>query len=243
MTSGQAPAPAPAPALVACAHGTASVDGRRAIAALREQLAARRPDLDVLSAHVDPVQLPLLPEVAARLATAGRPFVVVPLLLATGYHVAVDVARVVAAHPGLARTSAPLGPDPVLADVLADRLRSAGLTARDAVVLVAAGSSDPRARVEVEQVGSQLADRLGRPVSTGYLSAATPTAAEAVAAARTTGRPVAVAGYLLSPGQFHARLGELGADRVGAALAPDPRLVDLVLQRYTAATIRTGAAP
>jgi hypothetical protein len=45
-----------------------------------------------------------------------------------------------------------------------------------------------------------------------------------------------VASYLLAPGYFYDRVMEAGADVVAAPLAPDERLVQIVLDRYDAAT-------
>jgi len=171
------------PVLVGCAHGTKDPAGRRALAQLRLQIAALRPGLTVLAASVD-VQKPGLDDVVARLSAAGQRCVVVPLLLSAGYHVAVDVARAVAASGGLAVAASALGPDDALAQVLAQRLDEAGSGPRDEVVLGAAGSTDPRAVADVEAVAGLLAARRGAPVATAYLSAATPGIAEAVAAAR-----------------------------------------------------------
>ena len=78
-------------------------------------------------------------------------------------------------------------------------------------------------------------------MTVGYGSAARPTVPDAVAAARAAGAPrVVVAAYLLAPGYFHDRLAEAGADVVTAPLAPDRRLVDVVLDRYSAAADRLG---
>ena len=65
----------------------------------------------------------------------------------------------------------------------------------------------------------------------------TPSVADAVAAARTAsgGGPVAVASYLLAPGFFQGRVEASGADVVTGPVAPDPRLVDIVLARYRGA--------
>lgn len=219
-----------------CSHGTRDATGRGIIARLRLDVAAARPGLDVLGAYVD-VQKPSLDEVVSRLAVHARGCVVVPVLLSTGFHVRTDVARAVNSSGGLATATPPLGPDPILADVLADRVLATGpVSADDAVVLAAAGSSDPAARADVEQVADLLAQRLDAPVTVSYLSAARPGVAEAVASQRAAGRRrVCVATYLLAPGFFVDRLHGVGADRVSAPLAPDPRLADLVLRRYDAA--------
>jgi len=86
--------------------------------------------------------------------------------------------------------------------------------------------------------------RLGRPVTVGYGAGSTPRVPDAVAAARATGPGrVVIASYLLAPGYFHDRVLEAGADVVSAPLAPDDRIVAIVLDRYAAAaaTLRGDA--
>jgi sirohydrochlorin ferrochelatase len=232
------PAPAPdesRPALVAVGHGTRSPAGRRALAALRLEVAGLRPELEVLTASVD-VQRPSLPDAVAALAARRRCAVVVPMLLSAGYHVYVDVAEAVASAPDRLVAAAALGPDPVLVELLDARLTVAGAFTDDAVVLAAAGSSDPRALADVEHTARALRGRRGGAVTVGYAASGRPTVAEAVALARDEGaRRVAVATYLLAPGVFADRLGDAGADVVSAPLAPDPLLAELILTRYDAA--------
>jgi sirohydrochlorin ferrochelatase len=225
------------PVLVACAHGTRNPTGRRLIAELA--LAARqlRPGLLTTAAFVD-VQPPTVVDVVAELSAAGRPAVVVPLLLSGGYHVHVDIAGAVAGSPSTV-AARPLGPDPRLVDVLHDRLLRAGADPGDprtAVVLAAAGSSDVRAVADVEGTAELLQQRWAGRVSTGYGSAAAPTVPDAVAAARRAGAArVLVAAYLLAPGHFHDKLAGAGADAVTAALLPDDRIAAVLLDRYDAA--------
>ena len=225
------------PVLVACAHGTRNPAGRRLIAELT--LAARRlrPGLVTTAAFVD-VQPPTVADVVAELSAAGRAAVVVPLLLSGGYHVHVDIARAVAGAPG-AVAARPLGPDERLAGVLHDRLLAAGADPADpgtAVVLAAAGSSDPRSVADVERTAAVLQRSWTGPVTTGYGSAAQPTVPDAVAVARQTGaRHVVVAAYLLAPGHFADKLAGAGADAVTAPLLPDDRIAEVLLDRYDAA--------
>ena len=223
-----------APVLVACGHGTREPAGRRVLAELRLAVAIARPRLEVVAASVD-VQKPALPDVVARLSAEGRESVIVPLLLSTGYHVRVDVAGAVAASGGLATAAAALGPDPVLVDVLLDRLSESGAAPDALVVLAAAGSSDRRAVADVERVAADLAASRGSPVLPGFLSAASPSVAEAVdrvRAASPPGSQVVLATYLLAPGDFSRRLAGVGADLVTAPLAPHPLLAELVVRRY-----------
>jgi sirohydrochlorin ferrochelatase len=228
-----------APVLVACSHGTRSAAGRATVEELREELRRARPGLDVRAAHVD-VQEPELGAVLRELRDTGRRGVVVPLLLSSGYHVRVDIAEALQGSGGLAVAAPALGPDEVVTSVVRRRLEEAlGGSAEDfggSVVLAAAGSSDARAAADVEEAVASLARSLGRPVTSGFLSAQTPTVADAVSAARAAGaRRVAVAAYLLAPGVFSARLTEAGADVVAEPLGPHPDLVRLVLDRYDAA--------
>jgi sirohydrochlorin ferrochelatase len=226
------------PVLVACAHGTRNPTGRRLIAELALAARALRPGLRTTAAFVD-VQPPTVVDVVAELAAAGRPAVVVPLLLSGGYHVHVDIAGAVAASPGTV-AARPLGPDPRLVEVLHDRLVSAGADPRDpqtAVVVAAAGSSDGRAVADVENTADLLQRTWAGPVTTGYGSAALPAVPDAVAAARRTGAVrVVVASYLLAPGHFHDKLAGAGADLLTAPLLPDDRIAAVLLDRYDAAS-------
>ncbi|MFI2361644.1 sirohydrochlorin chelatase [Promicromonospora sp. NPDC019610] len=190
--------------------------------------------------------------------SVGPDVVVVPLLLSTGYHVRHDIAQAVAAvnaaGAGTAVAADPLGPHPLLVDILADRYAAAEAAhgpfrPDDVVVLAAAGSSVAAAATAVEEVTSALAQRLGRPVTPSYGAGAEPRVPDAVAAARAAGLPgataparVIVVSYLLAPGYFLDRVLEAGADVVTDPVAgpagaekPDPRLVQVVLDRYDAA--------
>lgn len=241
MTTGT---PTGSPVLVACAHGTRNPTGRRLIAELA--LAARelRPGLGTTAAFVD-VQPPTVVDVVAQLASTGQAAVVVPLLLSGGYHVHVDIAGAVAGVE-TAVAARPLGPDARLAEVLRDRLIEAGADPEDrrtAVVLAAAGSSDPRSVADVADTAALLQGQWAGPVTPGYGSAARPTVPDAVAAARRAGAArVAVAAYLLAPGHFHDKLAGAGADAVTAPLLPDPRITAVLLDRYDAA-VRAASPP
>jgi sirohydrochlorin ferrochelatase len=225
------------PVLIACAHGTRNPTGRRLVAELALAARSLRPGLETTAAFVD-VQPPTVVDVVAGLSAAGRPAVVVPLLLSGGYHVHVDIAGAVAGAAGTV-AARPLGPDPRLVEVLHDRLVSAGADPRDpltAVVLAAAGSSDVRAVADVESTADLLQRTWAGPVTTGYGSAATPTVPDAVAAARRAGADrVVVASYLLAPGHFHDKLAGAGADVVTTPLLPDDRIAAVLLDRYDVA--------
>lgn len=217
--------------LLLAAHGTRDPAG----AAVLRRLAAavqRHCPQPVRLSFVD-VLAPRVPD--ALIAAPGRA-VVVPAFLAAGYHVRVDLpAQVAAAGRSDVTVAEPLGPDPALADVLAGRLAAAGWSPGDAVVLGAAGSSDPTALADVHTAARALGARLGSRVRVGYLTAR-PRVADVVAGLRTAGEPrVAVAAWLLAPGLFFRMLDAAGADVVAGPLGVHPAVVDLVLARCRAA--------
>jgi sirohydrochlorin ferrochelatase len=249
--------------MIACAHGTSSPLGAAEVNALRDGIAALRPGLDVREAYVD-VQQPDLVDVVASLPEGpegpeGETAVVVPLLLSVGYHVKVDIARAVRSRPG-SLAAAPLGPDPRLAALLDQRLREAGVAENDAVVLAAAGSSNPNASLNVEELAEQLRALRPNRIVPAYGASAKPSVPDAVAmlreeaaggagagesasavdasAADAAGR-VVIASYLLAPGYFHDQLAKAGADIVTAPLLPSPVLAEIALERYDAALAAT----
>ncbi|WP_370614605.1 sirohydrochlorin chelatase [Mumia sp. Pv 4-285] len=228
--------------LVACSHGTRSSDGQRAISRLVDAVAGALPGLAVSPTFVDVQQ----PQVAEVVTQTDGPAVVVPLLLSSGYHVHVDIAAAVAGRTDVVAAPA-LGPDPVLAGLLAKRLRQAGWRAGDRVVLAAAGSSDPQAVRDTERGAALLASALGAPVSLGHVGAGRDTVAEVVADERRRhpSARVAVASYLLAPGWFRDRLDAVGADLVSEPFLdggePDARLTGLVVRRFLDARGRAYA--
>ncbi|MFG2020267.1 sirohydrochlorin chelatase [Actinomadura geliboluensis] len=231
------------PALLAVAHGTRDPAGPAAVRELLARVRAMRPGLRVAEAYGELAE-PSLEDAAAALG--GGPVVVVPLLLARGHHALADFpGRAARLLPG-AVASRPLGPDPLLAHALADRLTGGRSPTRipprpDAVVLGAAGSADPAGIADAREAARLLARRLGRPVRHGFVAAGGPVLDEVVADLRRGGaRRVAVASYLLAPGRFHDRAAACGADVTAPPIGAHPAAARLVLRRYDEA--RSGAA-
>ena len=223
--------------LIAVAHGTADPRGILEVRELVRLMARQSPAIPISLGFVD-VDVPALPGLVRRVVADSNQAVVVPLLLSGGYHVYVDVAAEADRYPGRVRTAPALGPSPVLAEILADRLGNLGRV--DQVVLAAAGSSDPRALADCSETANLLSARVDRPVSVDYVSGA----GEPLAAvlSRTPGR-VAVATYLLAPGFFADRVRRLAAGRpVTRPLGADPRLAALAVQRYDEALRPSYAA-
>ena len=163
-------------ALVACSHGTRSPVGRAAVASLVSAVRAAS-SAPVLDAFVD-VHGPYVADVVASVSGGA---VVVPLLLAPGYHVRVDIAR--AAAPWSSAVRPPSARRRCSRRLLMDRLRAAGARPGDAVVL-------GRGRVvrrRVRRVGAcrrplPVAVAWGAPVSVAY-------GASRLAVPRRGGRP------------------------------------------------------
>lgn len=200
--------------LVLAFHGTRDPRGAEVCAEIAD-LARPSVDVPVEVAYADVRQ----PDVRS---VVDGPCVVVPVFLAAGYHVRVDIPEQIGSRRGVVVTS-PLGLDAVPA--VRDRLREAGFRRGDALVLAAAGSSDPRALATVRRAAVLLgADAVG------YVATATPRVPDVVAGFR--GHRVAVASWLLAPGVFHGSLAECGADVVSAPVGAHPLVVDALLRKY-----------
>ncbi|NHC15252.1 sirohydrochlorin chelatase [Motilibacter deserti] len=233
------PTPAPAPGapaaqlpvdapVVIAAHGTEVQAGLRTVEAMAERVSAAMPGRRVRVGYLDVVG----PTVGETLAALDAPAVVVPLLLAPGYHVDVDLPAVAAAAAHPVVCTGPVGPDERLLDVVLRRLLEAGYTRGDAVVLGAAGSSSPRSARATAQAVRWLAERTGAEVVAAYASATPPTPAEAVTRLRAGGaRRVALATYLLAPGYFAERMHDSGADVVSAPIGDAPEVTAAILDR------------
>ena len=220
--------------LLLVAHGSRDEAAHSCIGALADAVRAALPDVPVRVGYVD-VRAPTVADAAAGLNGA----VVVPAFLATGYHVRTDLPDQLAAcgaAPERFPTTAAVGPDPLLARAARERLAEAGWQHGDAVVLAAAGSSDPAALAEVRVAGRMLAAEVGRRVRVAFVAAGAPKVDAVVAGLRAAGeRRVAIAAWLLAPGVFHTRLADVGADVVAAPLGPHPDVVATVVARYRAA--------
>lgn len=197
------------------AHGSPHPAHQPAVEALRDAVrqATGRSQVDI--GWIDFAE-PALARATASAVVDGVAPVVVPLLLAAGYHARVDIPAMVAGVPGATVTPV-LGPDPLLAAALARRLDEAGVPRDAPVVLAAAGSSDPGVPGEVEAVAALLAANRGGAVRTAYATGPLPRVADVVDACRRggdgDGGAVVVATYLLFPGALAARV----ADQAGAA--------------------------
>jgi sirohydrochlorin ferrochelatase len=210
-----------------------------------------RPDLRIEKAFLE-LSKPSFATVVDRLVKAGfDEIVVVPLLLTEAHHARVDVPSAVseamAKHEGLrVRATNVLGLENCFLEVLDLRLRDALKEARvrelDALVLAAAGSSDPLANQAVARLARVWGAHHKLPVTAAFASAAPPATGEAVRAFRIEGRRhVAVASLFLAPGLLPDRAAELaleaGAVAVSEPLGAHPEIARTILARYAVGAV------
>ena len=248
--------------LLAVAHGTSDPQGIATLEALLERVRFLRPGVETSLSFVSVARPRVADELIRLLAEGVTEVVVLPLLLGSGYHVRHDIPEALrtaarqtdvtgnTANPGNPVNiypAAPLGPDPLLAAAMHDRLSAAhGTVFGMQIVLAAAGSADHTANAAAVAMAGLLAERLGMPVRTGYVSTADPDISTLLNRLARRGRPIAVATYLLSSGEFSRRIEEsatlaaLAADqppriRVSQPLGAHDQVARLVLRRYDAA--------
>ncbi|KOV67910.1 sirohydrochlorin chelatase [Streptomyces sp. MMG1121] len=228
----------PPPALVLVAHGSRDPRALTTVTTLMDRVRELRPGLSVHLGHIE-LNEPLLADTLAALG--DTPAVLVPLLLSRGYHVKHDIPEMAATARVRARVAPPLGPHPLLAEALRDRLLEAGwppvpdeaVRRGGAVILAAAGSRDPDSARDTRRTARLLATRLGVPVLPAYACAATPSVPTAVRTLTARGRHrVAVASYFTAPGRFAAQCAQAAPWLASAPLGDHPAMARLILHRY-----------
>ena len=234
----------PLPPVLAVAHGSSDPRAATVVEGLVAAAQAASPDLRARAAFLDHTAPPVLAALAELAAGGAREVVVLPLLLTAAYHTRVDIPRELATArerlPDLrVHYAAALGPHPLLLAGLERRLGEAGVVVGDpdtAVVLAAAGSSDPAAIATIEGLAAGWRARGWWDVQPAYASATGPDAGEAVHALRRRGAPrVAVAPYVIGPGLLPDRIAAgaraAGADAVTDVLGVAPEVVEVLLAR------------
>lgn len=230
--------------LLGVAHGSKVEASQQVVGELLATVERLRPGLRTHPAYIDNASPSIATAIAALIADGVRDIAVVPLLLTPASHSKTDVAASVQAargkHPGaLLRYGRPLGPHPVLVDVLDARLAEAGARPGDAVVLVAGGSLDPDANAQVAGTARLLLERGGyHCVDIAFASTTRPSLLEAVERLRLLGAGrIAVAQYFLGPGRLpstvHRQAVIDGLDVVMAQpLGADGAIAALIVERY-----------
>jgi sirohydrochlorin cobaltochelatase len=240
--------------LVLIGHGTHSPEGaagfRRFVERVRVLAGGRLPAVD--GGFIELSQ-PSVAEAVARMPVAAYPeMVAVPLVLSAAGHAKGDIpaslARERLRHPGLRwRYGRPLGPHPILLDLLAARIDAALAGApRDSaqVLLAGRGSTDPDANAETAKVARLLWEGRGYAgAEFCFISLAEPSVPAALDKIRRLGAArVVVAPYFLFPGVLPDRVAAQsrrfaarhpGIDvRVAELIGGCDELAALVFERY-----------
>jgi sirohydrochlorin cobaltochelatase len=247
------------PPLLLVGHGTRSQAGVAEFGRLIERVRGRAEgSLPWVDGGFIELSRPPVSEVVARMRPAGSApweVVAVPLVLTAAGHGKGDIpaalVREQVRHPGLSyRYGRPLGPHPVLQDVLAARVDTAlaGTPRRGThVVLAGRGSTDPDANAEVAKVARLLWEGRGYDsVELAFISLAEPSVPAALERARKLGaRRIVVAPYFLFPGILPDRVTTQSCAfasrhpglvvRTAALIGDCDELAALVLERYSEA--------
>jgi sirohydrochlorin ferrochelatase len=235
------PLSTPAIPLVAVAHGSRDP---RAAATIEEllDLVRRSAGVRVVTSYLDHAPPAPGQALGGLVGEGADEAVVLPLLLTAAYHSKTDIPGALrdirSAHPRLTlHYGATLGPHPLMTEALERRLAEVGVRPDPdtALVLAAAGSSDPAANATIGRMARSW--RGWHSVVPAYASAARPTPAEAVRMLYDAGAPrVAVASYFLAPGYFADKVREesleAGAVAVSPVLGAAPEVAEITSQRY-----------
>ncbi|MEU5881322.1 sirohydrochlorin chelatase [Spirillospora sp. NPDC047279] len=253
------------PPLLVVGHGTRDEAGVAEFGAFVRRLAGRLP-VEVAGGFIELSPPPLTDAVAELYAAGHRRVAAVPLMLVAAGHGKGDVpgamARELVRHPGLSYVyGRPLGPHPVLLDLLDERLRAAlpeaagapGPAEPTGVLLVGRGSSDPDANAEVHKVARLFWEGRGASgpeqgpglmaVEPAFVSLAGPDVPAGLERLRRLGaRRIVVLPYFLFPGVLPDRvIAETAAFsedhpnldvRSAAVIGDCDGLADLVVERY-----------
>ncbi len=235
--------PEPPVTLVVLAHGSANPAGIRVVEAVAARVRYRLPGVPVRTAYVE-ISRPSLAEVLADGLTdggrdgeadgetdGGGTAVVVPLLCARD-HAVPDPAT--PARGTL--VAAAVGPQRLLAGVMAQRLRAAGARRGQPVVLLGRRLGGP------VRAGRRRPGRAAAGPGLGRAGTCRPPHRSGPAPVRggrrlpaARGHPAAVAPYLVAPGQFldRARAGarRLGLEVLADVLGDHPHVAEAVARR------------
>jgi sirohydrochlorin ferrochelatase len=238
--------PSDAPTLLIAVPGAASPDNEDIVAAVAGVAADSCPGANIRAGYLQGDKDPL-GEVVASLPPGGIA-VVVPLLTFPDQQVRAAIAAAIAGAQLTCVVAQPLGPHPLLSEVVHARLAEAGLarstrvgrisivSAADGVIVGAVGGPDAVQAAGV--VAVLLASRLTIPVATALINdrAAVKEAADQLRAARVA--RVALAPCVIGPEIAPGTLASLGADS-GVVCSPPlgghHAIGQLVAIRYGAA--------
>ena len=226
------------PPLLLAAHGTRDQAGVAGFNALAERVAAlaAQDGTRVAGGFIELSRPPLREAVTALAGHPPANIVAVPLMLSAAGHAKGDIpaalARERTRHPGLSWTYArPLGPHPVLLDLLAVRISEVTPSSpAPAVLVVGRGTSDPDANADVVKTTRLLWEGRAYPLAeTAFVSLTRPSVAEGLERCRLLGaRQIVVARYFLFPGVLPDRVVSQAGEFAAAHPELDVRCTDVL---------------
>ena len=241
-----------APALLVVGHGSRDADGVEEFWTLAEAIRDAAGELPIDFGLIEMAE-PLVDEALDRLVGSGaRRVVWIPLVLLAAGQLKNDgpaaLARARLRHPEVEfAMGRDLGIDPVVLDVVEDRIRAAVGDAdpeTTGVVLVGRGSSDPDASSDLYKIARLLNDGRALPmIEPAFAGVAQPDVPAALERCRRLGATtIIVAPFLLFTGvlvpRIYERAVQWAQDHPGIVvrgaehLGPDRRLARVVLERY-----------
>jgi sirohydrochlorin cobaltochelatase len=246
-------------ALLIVGHGTRDDEGAaefRKFVRRVETRSVERGVADAVAGGFIELSPPPLKDAVTGLVDAGhRDLTAVPLILLAAGHAKGDIPAALARererHPGVrTRYAKPLGPHPVILDLL--RRRLAASQAADSVLLVGRGTTDPDANADLYRAARLLWETtrdLGvRQVEAAFVSLAEPSVPEGLDRLRALGAErVLVLPYFHFPGVLPTRIHSQVAAYEGIeasvadVIGDCDELADLVIERYLEADGRGGA--
>jgi sirohydrochlorin cobaltochelatase len=251
-------------ALLIVGHGTRDGEGAeefRKFVRRVETRAVERGTADAVAGGFIELSPPPLKDAVAGLVGAGhRDLTAVPLILLAAGHAKGDIPAALARererHPGVrTRYARPLGPHPVILDLLRRRLAEHAGERPDAVLLVGRGTTDPDANADLFRAARLLWEtsrELGvRQVEAAFVSLARPSVPDGLDRLRALGAErVLVLPFFLFPGvlptRIHTQVAQWRTEStipvtVADVIGDCDELADLVIERYIEADGRGGA--
>jgi sirohydrochlorin cobaltochelatase len=241
------------PALLIVGHGSRDPRGAREFHDLVGLVRRRNPSLTVEGGFIE-LSRPPISECLDRLAKGGAKNVAaVPLMLLSAGHAKDDIpatlVREKTDHPGIYfRYGRTLGIRAELLELMDERVSAAVSEKEDtAVLVVGRGSSDPDANSDLSKIARLFYE--GRPypmVESAYVSMTPPDVATALdRCSRLGAKRIVVFSYFLFTGVLEGRIrrqseafteSNPGVEvRYAGYFGPDPRVADLLVERYTEA--------
>ncbi|MBW0014367.1 MAG: sirohydrochlorin chelatase [Mycobacterium sp.] len=240
--------------LVLTAHGSRDARSAANARTVVDRVSQMRPSLDVRLAFCE-LNMPNLVDVLTGLPGSAGEAVVTPLLLANAYHARVDIPRQIAesgaAQRGIdVRQAEVLGEDRRLVSLLRRRvleLGSSQLDDRLGVLVVAIGSSDPKANARTERIAPELtAGTQWACATTAFVTGPEPSLAAAADALHRRGaRRVVIAPWFLAPGRLPDRVRRFAHDggiQMAEPLGAHRLVAETALDRFDSAR-RSGVRP